>query len=194
MQRGIPRHVAIGIAGNMAVESAGFQTDVNEFAPVVPGSRGGYGLNQWTGPRRRQYEAFAADRGAPTSDLGTQLDFTVWELQNTEASAGKALMGAQSPEDAARIYSEKFLRPGVPHMDRRLSETARIAGTTYEGTTSPQEAPQQPWGQRVPMDQWGQPQRQQNALSEPQLRMGNNLLDPRAFMTERAPVNRLKFT
>lgn len=127
VQRGIPLPIAQGIVANMGVESR-FDPGINEIAPLVEGSRGGYGLNQWTGPRRRQYEAFAAERGAPLDDVGTQLDFTVWELQNTERGAWEALQGVSDPVAAARIYSERFLRPGIPNLDRRMAEAARIAG------------------------------------------------------------------
>lgn len=127
MARGLSLPVAQGIAANMIAES-GLNPGINEIAPLVPGSRGGYGLNQWTGPRRRQFEAYAAERGKPLDDLDLQLDFTLWELGNTERAAGMALQGVTDPTEAARIYSEKFLRPGIPHMDRRLAEAARLAG------------------------------------------------------------------
>lgn len=129
LQRGVPLHIAQGMVANMVAES-GLNPGINEIAPVVPGSRGGYGLNQWTGPRRRQFEAFASDRGAALDDPNVQLDFTLWELQNTEAPAWNALQGASDPVEAARIYSESFLRPGVPNMDKRLSEAQRLAGIT----------------------------------------------------------------
>ena len=127
MARGLSLPVAQGIAANMIAES-GLNPGINEIAPLVPGSRGGYGLNQWTGPRRRQFEAFAAQQGRPLDDLDVQLDFTLWELGNTERAAAAALQGVTDPIEAARIYSERFLRPGIPHMDRRLSEAARLAG------------------------------------------------------------------
>ena len=127
IQRGVPAPAAYGLAGNFAVES-GFDPGINEAAPVVPGSRGGFGLAQWTGPRRRQLENFAASQGRDVSDPEAQLDFLMWELGNTERAAGQAIMAAQTPEDAARIVSERFLRPGVPHLDRRIAETSRIAG------------------------------------------------------------------
>ena len=130
VDRGIPLHLARGMVANMIAES-GLNPGVNEAAPVVAGSRGGDGVNQWTGPRRRQYEAFASDRGTDLADPNTQLDFTLWELQNTEKSAWNALQAAPDEVTAARIYSERFLRPGVPHLDRRLSEAARLAGTEY---------------------------------------------------------------
>lgn len=168
--RGIPVHVAQGMVANMIAES-GLRTDINEIAPVVEGSRGGYGLNQWTGPRRRQFEAFASDRGVSPSDLNTQLDFTVWELANTEKAAGNALRSASDPIEAARIYSEQFLRPGIPNMDKRLSEAARLAGVQPSNALAPQGQPQ------------GQPmQPQQPKLSD---YVNFAAVDPSAFMTRR---------
>jgi hypothetical protein len=125
--RGLSLPVAQGIVANMKAES-GLQPGINEISPVVAGSRGGFGLNQWTGPRRVAYEQFAAARGAPLDDLQTQLDFTMYELQGPERAAYTALEGVENPIEAARIYSEKFLRPGIPNMDKRLGYAADIAG------------------------------------------------------------------
>lgn len=125
--RGFSLPVAQGIVANMKAES-NLQPGINEIAPVVPGSRGGYGLNQWTGPRRVAYEQFAAERGKPFDDLQTQLDFTMYELQGPERAAYAALQGVTNPIDAARIYSEQYLRPGIPNMDKRLAYAADIAG------------------------------------------------------------------
>lgn len=131
IDRGLPRHVALGFGGNMAVES-GFQPGINEINPIVPGSRGGYGLNQWTGPRRRQFESFAQEQGKPLDDLDVQLDFTLWELANTETSAREKIMATSTPTEAATAISNYFLRPGIPHMDRRIEETNRLAGMSFE--------------------------------------------------------------
>ena len=173
--RGLPYHIAVGVAGNMAVESDGFKTDVNEYAPIVPGSRGGYGLNQWTGPRRRQFEAFANERGVKASDLDTQLDFTVWELRNSEKRAGDALMQAGTHQDAARIYSEKFLRPGIPHLDRRIAE----ADALYNGGYS-QQPPQAPQNALATMA----PPKAENALYQPT----DGRIDPRGFQNALNPI------
>ncbi len=40
-------------------DESGLDPGINEANPIVPGSRGGYGLYQLTGPRRKAYEAFA---------------------------------------------------------------------------------------------------------------------------------------
>lgn len=132
-RRGIPRTAAIGLAGNFAVES-GFNPGINEISPVVPGSRGGYGLAQWTGPRRKQFEAFARSQGRALDDLDTQLDFTVWELQNTEKAAARDILSAATPEEAARAVSERFLRPGIPHLERRIAQAQQIAGAPPTAT------------------------------------------------------------
>lgn len=160
VQRGLPPHVAIGIVSRMKAESR-LDPGINEIAPVVPGSRGGYGLNQWTGPRRRQYEEFAASKGAAPDDLNAQLDFTVWELQNTERAAGEALASARTPEDAARIYMEKFLRPGIPHRDMSVGDYGAPTGNALASAQAP--APQQ------------------NALGQPAFRYNAFQLDPSIF-------------
>ena len=133
--RGVPIHIAQGMTANMIAES-NLNPGINEIAPVVPGSRGGWGLNQWTGPRRKAFEAFAAERGASLDDLNTQLDFTMYELQGPEAKAWAAIQGAKDPIEAARLYSETFLRPGTPNMDKRLSEASRIAGMPVGNVTA----------------------------------------------------------
>lgn len=143
LQRGVPLHVAQGIVANMIAES-GLNPGVNEKNPTVQGSRGGFGLNQWTGPRRVQFERFAADRGVSPNDTNAQLDFTLWELQHTERGAWNALGATKTAEDAARVYSDKFLRPGIPHMDRRLAEAGRLSGQNYFAPGQQQAGPQQP--------------------------------------------------
>lgn len=120
LDRGVAPHIAQGIAGNIEIES-GFNPGINEINPVVPGSRGGFGLFQHTGPRRRELEAFAQSRGVPVDSIDTQLDFALQELQTTESRAGSALAQTTTAEEAARVFSEQFLRPGVPHLERRIA-------------------------------------------------------------------------
>lgn len=155
LQRGVSLPVAQGIAANMRAES-NLNPGINEANPVVPGSRGGYGLNQWTGPRRVAYERFAAERGVPLNDLQTQLDFTMYELQGPERQAYDALQGVNDPVQAARIYSEKFLRPGVPHMDKRLAYAAEIAGSpSIPAPLAMGQPMQMPGAQRDPFEGMG---------------------------------------
>ena len=122
--RGIPTHIAEGFAMNIQDESA-FNTSVNEANPTVPGSRGGFGLIQWTGPRRKGLEAFAEAQGKPADDLDVQLDFLVQELGGTESAAWARISAASTKEEAAALILNEFLRPAESH---RASREAKYLG------------------------------------------------------------------
>lgn len=118
MDRGMPQHVAQGFVMNFQDES-GLRTDINEIEPVVPGSRGGYGLAQWTGPRRVALERFAEGRGKDPSDMETQLDFLMTELRGPESRAAKAIYATDTPGEAATAVMNQFLRPAQKHRGAR---------------------------------------------------------------------------
>ncbi|MEM9579052.1 MAG: phage tail tip lysozyme [Pseudomonadota bacterium] len=118
-------HQVAGIVGNLAHETAGFRT-LQEIAPLVPGSRGGFGYAQWTGPRRRDFEAWAAERGVDPRSYEANRDFLIHELTNTpEGKVLAQLRGASNAAEATQIFSRVFLRPGIPHMDSRLNWAQR---------------------------------------------------------------------
>ena len=176
--RGIPEHIARGFVGNGVVESR-LDSGINEIAPLVPGSRGGFGLFQWTGPRRRQLEAFAAERGRPVSDEDMQLDFLMTELQGPERRAWEAIQQASDVSGAARLISERFLRPGIPHLEQRIAAAQGVGGAPVDMPQNALAAPQM------------QPQQEQaNALSREEMiqrafPMQFNQLDPEIFMNRR---------
>ena len=118
VNRGLPEHVARGIVANLRDES-GLRTDINEANPTVAGSRGGYGLAQWTGPRRRALENYAADRGQDPSDLDIQLDFLMNELNSTESAAYRRLLRASNASEAAVAFLNHFERPAERHRQSR---------------------------------------------------------------------------
>ena len=130
--RGLSDAAARGIIANMIAES-GLDPDINEISPLVEGSRGGYGLIQWTGPRRRALEAEAARRGVPVNDLDFQLDYLMIELQTTERASYNSLLGATDAVDAAVIFSQENLRPGIPNLPKRISEAERLMGVQFTG-------------------------------------------------------------
>ncbi|MGL4309271.1 MAG: phage tail tip lysozyme [Paracoccaceae bacterium] len=121
VERGLPEHVADGFVMNFQDES-GLNPGINEAAPLVPGSRGGFGLAQWTGPRRVALEKFAAERGVPVDNVDLQLDFLMTELQGPEAAAWSKIAGAKDPGSAAAAIATNFLRPAREHLDRRVAE------------------------------------------------------------------------
>jgi hypothetical protein len=127
IKRGMPEHVADAFVMNFKDES-NLNPGINEANPIVPGSRGGFGLAQWTGPRRRELEAFAESRGKPVSDMDTQLDFLMTELQGSEKRAAQKIFGAQDTGGAAVAIVNDFLRPAEEHRTKRAQRYMQAGG------------------------------------------------------------------
>jgi len=124
ISRGLPPHVADAFVVNFNDES-GMNPGINEKKPLVAGSRGGFGLYQLTGPRRREYEAFAAQRGVDPSDTNAQLDFLMLEGSGKEKAAFDKILASPDTATAAQAIVNEFLRPSMEH---RKSRSARYAG------------------------------------------------------------------
>jgi len=122
---GVTPEVAAGIVGQLGYESDGLQ-GINERQPVVPGSRGGFGWAQWTGPRRKQFEAWAGGQGLDIASPEANYGFLVHELKNTpESRVLERLQGVSDPQQAGKIFTDTFLRPGIPAYDKRASWTEK---------------------------------------------------------------------
>lgn len=122
---------AAGVVGNLDHESGGFAS-LQEIDPTVEGSRGGYGYAQWTGPRRRAFESWATENGLDPTSYEANYGFLKHELTATpEGAVIDKLRGTSSTDEAARVFSETFLRPGIPHMDSRVAR----AGTYFNPMT-----------------------------------------------------------
>lgn len=117
---------AAAFVGNLAVETDQFKT-LQEYKPTVKGSRGGYGFAQWTGPRRVAYEKFAKDNKLDPSSYEANYSFLKQELTTnipeTIGSIGvnttRDLKDKQDLKSASDFVTDYFLRPGVPHKDKR---------------------------------------------------------------------------
>lgn len=118
---GLTLDQAGGVVGNAGHECAGFRT-LQEIKPIVPGSRGGWGWFQWTGPRRRAFESWCVKNGFDNlSDDNANYGFLKHELETTEKNALGSLRKANSLRDATRSFMNKFERPGVKHFDSRMN-------------------------------------------------------------------------
>lgn len=117
-RRGLPPHIAKAFVLNY-VDESGLNPGINEAAPIVPGSRGGFGLYQLTGPRRRAYEAYAAQRGVDPADPEAQMDFMMVELATTEKNAWEKISASPDTPTAAAAVVNYFLRPSEEHRARR---------------------------------------------------------------------------
>lgn len=114
----LTKEQAAGIVGNLGHESGGLK-EMQEKNPVVPGSRGGFGWAQWTGPRRRAFEKWAADKGLdPTSDEANY-GFLKHELQTTERGALAALRKTDTVQEATMAFEDSYERAGVKNYPSR---------------------------------------------------------------------------
>lgn len=109
---------AVAIVGNAGHESGGFK-QLQELKPVVKGSKGGYGIMQWTGPRRRAYEAYCKRNGLDPADMMTNYKFLFVELKGPEGKVLPKLKAAKTLDEKVEVFCLGFLRPGVVHMASR---------------------------------------------------------------------------
>lgn len=115
---GCQDYQAAGCYGNLGLESGGYLY-LQELAHSH--GHGGWGLGQWTGPRRTAMLNWcAAHKFSPSSDEGNY-GFLLHELQTTEAGALAALKRARTLEDATIVFMKRFERPGTPNLRGRLA-------------------------------------------------------------------------
>ena len=120
---------AAAVFGNFGHESWGF-TAFQELEPVVPGSRGGFGWAMWTGPRRRDFEAYAKRNGLNIRDHLTNYKFLFNELKGPESRAVSAIKKVHGLRAKTTEFEKKFERAGVKHYNERV-EWAEIALAAY---------------------------------------------------------------
>lgn len=133
---------AAAVFGNAGHECAGF-LKLQEISPTVPGSRGGYGWFQWTGPRRRSFEAYCQrNKLNPASDEANYKYLFV-ELNGDEQGAIPALKKARDLRGKVIAFEAAYERAGVKHYDSRVS-WANIALGAYEAKQGPIAVPPPP--------------------------------------------------
>lgn len=121
---------AAAMTGNIGAESS-FSTTVTSGDGY--GSRG---LVQFTGDRLNGEKGllkFAENRGLDPWDWRTQVDFSVWELHNTESAALEAMRARPdaTPAEMAKIIRETYERPDPAVANDALR--AEIAENTFKG-------------------------------------------------------------
>ena len=129
-QHGLSDVEAAALTGNIGAESS-FSTTA-----LSGDGYGSRGLIQFTDDRLNGENGllkFAENRGLDPWDWRTQVDFSVWELHNTESAALEAMRARPdaTPEEMAVIVRQKYERPNpaVAHDDVR----AQIAKETFDG-------------------------------------------------------------
>lgn len=130
---GVPAVQAAGIMGNIQGESD-FRPDLIEH-----GSGVGFGLCQWSYGRRTALENYAASKGKPASDLQTQLEFLMTELEPghfnsyyTGENNYRKYMEATDPETATYYFMWGWERPAAWAGKASLIKRQTAARTYYD--------------------------------------------------------------
>jgi hypothetical protein len=151
---------AAGIVGNLDFESAGMNPNA-----VGDGGKSHY-LPQLNGDRLTKLHQYAASKGENIPSFGTQLEYVQKELE--QGNGGQALRNARTVEDATKIFSDQYERPGVPAMQGRIKR----AHSAISSLLSPTEAraaeiPASPPQKAVTPTMQGQPPQSQAAQQQP---------------------------
>lgn len=139
---------AAGIVGNGGHESGGFE-QMQELRPTVAGSRGGLGVFQWTGPRRREFEAWLKRKGWNAHQYEANYSFLFRELIGPEKKTVPAVKAAKTLAEATETFCRVFERPGIVHAAGRLW-WAQQALALYRAAPLPQ--PEQPMTPTPPLN------------------------------------------
>lgn len=121
--RGWSPEQAAGITANLMSESGGRQNAIGDNGSA-------FGLGQWHSDRQAAFAKWAG-HDIRLSTLDEQLAFVNYELtQGGEQSAGRALRGAKTAQDAGSIVSRQYERPAdaTGEASRRGSYAASILG------------------------------------------------------------------
>jgi hypothetical protein len=136
---------AAGVVGNLAAESG--LLAVQEHSPIS--GRGGYGVAQWTGPRRDAFEAWARTKGLALDSYEANYGFLVRELLTTHAKSLKQLRLTTTAKAAAETFGYWFERfAGYQNLGNtnyrnriRLAERALALYRAQQPAPSPAPAP-----------------------------------------------------
>ena len=118
---GLTPTAAVGIVANLKAES--------NLDPAIKQLSGGpgRGLAQWEKGGRYDTDPinlvkFAKKKGTNWSDLDTQIDFILHEMErHPEYKRVKDMLNkAGNVEDATLIFLKKYEKAGTPHTDKRL--------------------------------------------------------------------------
>ena len=123
---------AAALVGNLAWESDNYQ-GMQEYEPTVKGSRGGYGFAQWTGARRKMFEAWSKENELDPNSYEANYGFLKFELSRANDEIGsmgvntiKKLKKTKDLDTAASVVMNEYLKPGIPHEEKRKERASQV--------------------------------------------------------------------
>jgi hypothetical protein len=121
---------AAAVLGNIGGETGGFRY-MQEIKPLIAGSLGGWGWCQWTGPRRRAFDAYCERNRLNKASDKANYGFLFVELKGPESAAVPAVKRARTLVDKVKAFERSFERAAKPHYDSRIF-WANQAKSAYE--------------------------------------------------------------
>lgn len=137
---GLTRTQASAFVGNLAHESGNFK-QLQEIKPLVKGSKGGWGFAQWTGARRKAFEAWADEMGLDPRSYEANYGYLKRELSakdpiimNMGVNTIKNLQKTTTLGQATKLVMDSFLRPSAEHagLDSRISYAKQFSGKNID--------------------------------------------------------------
>ena len=129
----IKDYQAAGIVGNTGRECLGF-TVLHEIGQ--PPGYGGYGWQQWTGPRRKLFLNWCAQHGLDWQSDAGNYGYLKHELSGEDHANSYAFVlahvkEAKNIEEATIAFERFYEKAGVPAMEDRI-EYAKMALSAYQ--------------------------------------------------------------
>ena len=142
-QNGWTREQAAGIVGNLQAE-----TGPNMKTDALGEGGKAYGIAQWHPDRQALFKK-VYNKDIREAGFKEQLAYVNWELNNSEAAAGRALKAAKTAEEAADLINRLYERSADKTGQRAANATALIKSTqpatpptmAPEGTSAPNAVP-----------------------------------------------------
>ena len=115
---GLKDFQAAGVVGNTGRECLGF-TELREEGQ--PAGRGGYGWQQWTGPRRVTFLNWCASNKLDWRSDAGNYGYMKHELQTSYAYVITHLRETSNIDEATEVFEHFYERAGVPAMADRIA-------------------------------------------------------------------------
>ena len=125
-------NAALGLMGNWTHESGDPYLANTANVKEAGGKGPGVGIQQYTEPARKSaYQSWLSSVGGKPSTL-QQAQYAMQEYYGPNRNligwtrALESLPPNLTAQQYAKYFSDKLLRPGTPHVDRRMSEAQRL--------------------------------------------------------------------
>jgi len=122
---------AAGIIGNLVIESGDSKGDIRPIVVSGVKNEGSFGIAQWNpskaaGYRLQELRKFSASAGLVYRTLYAQLKFIIYELNKYPYLGLAQLRKANTTEEAAKAFEEKYERPAKGSSLKRVNVALEI--------------------------------------------------------------------